>query len=141
LPRLDQATYSCSGTGNVNDECIFSGGTENIRIEDPMIDGYTVNGMTFMGITFTAFTGYSIELLGIAPTEAMFMNCMWRDFKAEGVARILNADNPPMDLEFDMCSIMVRCFKTISITSGTISQNYFFHYLSELLGRNSRCCG
>jgi hypothetical protein len=107
LPRLDQATYSCSGTGNVNDACIFSGGTENIRIEDPMIDGYTVNGMSFIGLTFTGFTGYSVELLGIAPTEAIFMNCMWQDFNADGIARILNENNPPMDLELDMCSIMV----------------------------------
>jgi hypothetical protein len=111
LPRLDQATYSCAGTGNVNEGCILSGGETNIRIDDPGIDGYNVNDMNFMGITFTAFTGYSIELLGTAPAEAIFLNCLWQDFQSTGIVRISNNDNPPMDFQLDMCSIRVSTFQ------------------------------
>jgi hypothetical protein len=107
LPRLNQASYSCAGTGDVNAGCIFSGGESNVRIEDPEIEGYNVNAMNFMGITFTLFTGYSVELLGTAPTEAVFLNCLWQDFQSTGIARISNDGNPPMDLELDMCSIRV----------------------------------
>jgi hypothetical protein len=112
LPQLDQATYSCAGTGNVNEGCIFSGGESNILIEDPGIDGYNINDMNFMGITFTAFTGYSIDLRGIAPAEAIFLNCLWQDFQSTGIARISNNDNPPMDLQLDMCSISVSSSQT-----------------------------
>jgi hypothetical protein len=105
LPRLDQASYSCAGTGEVSEGCIFSGGEVNIQVEDPGIEGYSINAINFLGITFTGFTGYSIELLGSAPTEAIFMNCLWQDFSADGIARILNENNPPMDLELEMCSI------------------------------------
>lgn len=107
LPRLDRATYSCAGTGNVNEGCIFSGGEVNVRIEDPGINGYNVNAMNFLGITFTSFTGYSIELQGAAPTEAVFLNCLWQDFQSTGIAKISNDNNPPMDLQLDMCSIRV----------------------------------
>ena len=105
LPRLDQATYSCGGTGEVTAGCVFSGGEVNIRIQDPGIDGYSINAINFMGITFTEFTGYSVELLGSAPAEAIFMNCLWQDFEADGIASIANENDPPMDLEMDMCSI------------------------------------
>jgi hypothetical protein len=118
LPRLNQATYSCAGTGSVNDGCIFSGGEANIRIEDPGIDGYNVNDMNFFGITFDAFTGYSIELLGIAPAEAIFINCLWQDFQSAGIARISNSGNPPMDLQLDMCSIRVSLSTTTDVVTN-----------------------
>ncbi|KAG7367462.1 hypothetical protein IV203_030133 [Nitzschia inconspicua] len=105
LPRLNQASFSCAAMGNVNDGCIFSGGGTNIRIEDPLIDGYNINAITFLGITFTSFTNYSIELLGTAPTKAIFLNCLWEDFQSVGIARIANDVNPPMDMLLDMCSI------------------------------------
>jgi hypothetical protein len=130
LPRLSQATYSCAGTGNVNEGCIFLGGETNIRIEDPGVDGYTVNDMNFMGITFAGFTGYSIDLLGIAPAEAMFLNCLWQDFQATGIARISNNGNPPMDLQLDMCSIRVSSFQPLQriyIPKAT-SNLPLFHY-------------
>jgi hypothetical protein len=107
LPRLDQASFSCAGTGNSDDGCIFSGGTEVIRIEDSSIEGYIINSINFLGITFTAFTGYSVELLASAPTEAIFMDCLWKDFNATGIARISNTANSPMDLQLDFCSIVV----------------------------------
>ncbi|KAL3924656.1 MAG: hypothetical protein SGILL_000908 [Bacillariaceae sp.] len=111
LPRLDAATFTCAGTGNVNDECIFSGGEVNVRIEDPGIQGYTINAINFLGITFTDFTGYSIELLGSAPTEAIFMNCLWQDFAAAGIATIANDSGQPMDLQLDMCTITVSVYE------------------------------
>lgn len=109
LPRLNQSTLSCGGTGNVNDECELSGGVENIRIRDPDIEGYSVNTMNFIGITFTAFTGWSVELAASSPTMAIFMNCLWQDFNAEGIARILNMEEggSPMNLEMEMCTVKV----------------------------------
>jgi hypothetical protein len=109
LPRLNQAAFSCAGSGNVNEGCVLSGGLENIRIEDPGIAGYTVNGVNFLGVTFTGFTGRSVELAASAPTLAVFLNCLWQDFNAEGILRILNADegNAPMDLEMEMCTVTV----------------------------------
>lgn len=121
LPRLSQASYSCAGAGNVNDACIFSGGGTNIRIEDPAIEGFNINAMNFLGITFTAFTEYSIELLGVAPTEAVFLNCLWQDFQATGIARISNDDNPPMDLEMNMCSIRVSNISVFLASSLRVS--------------------
>jgi hypothetical protein len=113
LPRLNQATFSCGETGNVNEECVLSGGAENIRIQDPDIEGYSVNTMNFIGLTFTAFTGRSVELAASSPTVAIFMNCLWQDFTAESIARILNIEEggAPMDLEMEMCTIRVSQFE------------------------------
>ncbi len=109
LPQLNQATLSCGGTGNVNDGCVFGGGIENIRVQDPNIEGYSVNALNFIGITFTAFTGRSIELAASAPTVAIFLNCLWQDFNSEGIVRILNTvdGGAPMDMEMEMCTVMV----------------------------------
>lgn len=146
LPRLNQATYTCGENGNVSDECIFSGGTENIRIEDPSIEGYTVNTMTFVGMTLTAFTGRSVELLASAPTEAVFMNCLWQDFGAEGIARISNTQSSPMGLRVEMCSIQVSCERSLQESTtklqcidslGTWNASLtlrFFLFLEELFG-------
>jgi hypothetical protein len=78
MPTLNRATFSCGETGDVNQNCIFSGGEQNIRVRDPGVEGYIFNTMNFIGLTFQAFTDQSINLRGIAPTEAVFMDCVWQ---------------------------------------------------------------
>lgn len=64
-------------TGDVNGNCIFSGGSQNIRVRDVGIDGYIFETMSFVGFTFQAFTSQALNLRGIG-TEAVFRNCVWQ---------------------------------------------------------------
>jgi hypothetical protein len=77
-PALDGATFSCGDSGSVTQQCVFSGGSENIRILDPPIDNYQVSTMNFVGITFEGFTSQSINLGATAPTAAVFMDIIWQ---------------------------------------------------------------
>jgi hypothetical protein len=107
-PTLNRATFSCGESGDVNQNCIFSGG-ENIRVRDPGVEGYIFNTMNFIGLSFQQFTSQSISLRGIAPTEAVFMNCVWQLFDADNIVRIRNTQgNSPMSLRIEMSTIKVR---------------------------------
>ena len=76
-PKLNNCVFSCGATGDVTENCVFSGGNQNIRVRDPATDGYVFETMTFQGITFTQFNSRSINLSGQAPTEAIFQSCVW----------------------------------------------------------------
>lgn len=77
MPKLNLATFTCGETGDVNGNCIFSGGSQNIRVRDVGIDGYIFETMSFVGFTFQAFTSQALNLRGIG-TEAVFRNCVWQ---------------------------------------------------------------
>lgn len=81
IPILDGVTFSCGDSGSITQGCVFSGGDENIRIEDSEVKGYQLEAMNFKGITFEGFTGDSIISRATARTEApglVFSDCIWQ---------------------------------------------------------------
>ena len=77
-PKLNRATYSCGQSGDISEGCILSGGLQNVRIRPPEVQGYVPNDINFKGITFENFSRESVNLRGIAPTEAVFTDCLWQ---------------------------------------------------------------
>jgi hypothetical protein len=77
LPILNGATFICGTTGAVSQECIFSGGNEQVRIRDP--DGLDIfNAINIIGVTFTNFVEVSVSAGATAPAQASFLNCIWQ---------------------------------------------------------------
>jgi hypothetical protein len=108
MPKLNKATFSCGESGDVNQNCIFSGGEENVRVRNPGIEGFVFDTMSFVGITFQEFTDQSISLRGAAPTETVFIDCVWRLFDAGSIVRIRNTQGlTPMSFKIEKGSIKV----------------------------------
>jgi hypothetical protein len=109
LPTLNKATFSCGESGDVNQNCIFSGGKQNIRVRDPDTEGFIFDTMSFVGITFQEFEEQSISLRGRAPTETVFIDCVWQDFDAGSIVRTRNTQGfSPMSFKIEKGSIKVR---------------------------------
>ena len=79
-PVLDNAFFPCGSDGSRNNNCIILGGSEQVRIQDSTLAGYTLKMLTFMGLTFADFTGNdattgaSISALANSQTTATFMD-------------------------------------------------------------------
>jgi hypothetical protein len=78
LPILNRVTFQCGLSGDNEERCVFTGGDEQVRIEDTAVSGYPFNFVFFMGVTFEGFQQRSIAAVGSAPTQVTFMNCLWQ---------------------------------------------------------------
>jgi hypothetical protein len=78
LPILNRVTFQCGSSGNNDERCVFTGGDEQVRIENTVVTGYPFNSIFFMGVTFEGFQQRSIAAMGSAPTQVTFMNCLWQ---------------------------------------------------------------
>jgi hypothetical protein len=131
LPILNRVTFQCGSSGENDQGCIFTGGDEQVRIENTDAPGYPFNSVFFMGVTFEGFQQRSIAAMGSAPTQVTFIDCLWQvssdvphvfgnhgfivpdssllylqDFNSQQVFRI-QGDNP-MDIIVRQSTIRVR---------------------------------
>lgn len=78
LPILNRVTFQCGSSGDNNERCVFTGGDEQVRIENTAVSGYPFNSVFFLGVTFEGFQQRSIAAMASAPTQVTFMNCLWQ---------------------------------------------------------------
>jgi hypothetical protein len=78
LPILNRVTFQCGSLGDKEQRCVFTGGDEQVRIENTAVPGYPFNSVFFIGVTFEGFQQRSIAAMGSAPTQVTFMNCLWQ---------------------------------------------------------------
>lgn len=60
MPVLNNVVFQCGTTGNVDDECIFSGGDTQVEIEDSNVADFPLEMVTFRGLTFSEFDDAAI---------------------------------------------------------------------------------
>ena len=77
-PLLDGVTFSCGDFGSVNENCVISGGSQNVDIQPPSIDNYDLEMVSFQGITFEQFTDRSINHEAGSDTNVEFVNSIWQ---------------------------------------------------------------
>ena len=77
-PVLNQATFYCGRNGSVNDNCVLSGGEQNLRVRDSEVEGYQIELVTFKGLTFEDFDRHSVNLRGVAGQTAVLEDCVWQ---------------------------------------------------------------
>jgi hypothetical protein len=78
MPVINGAEFRCGTDGDVANSCVFSGGGENVDIQESTVDGYTISTVYFEGLTFEQFTGRSIDLEATDETTATFVNSLWQ---------------------------------------------------------------
>jgi hypothetical protein len=78
LPILNRVTFQCGSSGDIDLRCVFTGGDEQVRIENTAVSGYPFNSVFFTGVTFEGFQQRSIAAVGSAPTQVTFINCLWQ---------------------------------------------------------------
>jgi hypothetical protein len=78
FPVLDGTIFMCGDSGSVTQNCVLTGGSTNVRVEDPGLEGYQFNKLIFIGVTFQDFNSRSVDLRAAAPAEAQFMDCIWQ---------------------------------------------------------------
>lgn len=88
---LDGLMVICGPNLASSDNCVFSGGTQQFRFVASGIEGYSIRTASFVGVTFTKFTAASISAGGNAGTNAMFLDCIWRDFNTNFVINMGSA--------------------------------------------------
>jgi hypothetical protein len=82
-PVLSNAFFVCGDDGQRQNNCVITGGTEQVRISESTVIGYPLQQLTFMGITFTSFqsnngmTGTSITAAASSAATALFTDCSW----------------------------------------------------------------
>lgn len=80
LPVLDNVRFICGENGAVTDQCILSGGSQQIVIQNPenVDNSFVFNLVSFVGVTFENFSQRSLSLEADAPLQASFLNCVWQ---------------------------------------------------------------
>jgi len=61
----------CGASGSSNNNCVFQGGEENLRVRNP------TERLHMNGFSFTQFTRASINFRANAPSIALFEDCVW----------------------------------------------------------------
>jgi hypothetical protein len=60
LPVLSNSIFWCGDDGQVQSECIFSGGVQQVFLRDSTNASYTIDQVSLFGITFEGFTQQAI---------------------------------------------------------------------------------
>lgn len=61
VPMLSGASILCGTDGKRENLCTFTGGTEQVLIDEPTDPDYELETVTIQGVTFTQFTGSAIS--------------------------------------------------------------------------------
>ena len=83
LPRLSGSVFQCGVSGSSTDNCVFRGGSEQIRVEDSTIATYPLVSVLFRGLTFEGFAGNqeeggaSVNVLASETTTIRFVDVAW----------------------------------------------------------------
>lgn len=74
--RLSNVTYACGNRGDVTDNCLFVGGTNQV-----VVPRRVTGSFTFVGISFSRYTGVAIAESSQEETTFKFQNVRWFDFE------------------------------------------------------------
>lgn len=77
-PVLNGAVFWCGEFGNLSDNCTFTRGSSQVRIQDSQISDYKLESLEFRGLTFQQFTYASIAAEASQNTTAKFIDCHWK---------------------------------------------------------------
>jgi len=84
-PVLNNVMFVCGESGDRSGRCVILGGSQQVLIQDSLVDGYPLQELSFLGITFSAFetnggdmTGSSIAAFASSTTTATFIDCVWQ---------------------------------------------------------------
>lgn len=61
LPLLSGSIFFCGNKGDEADECVITGGDNQVVINDPTLPNYAVKEVSFIGVTFSGFKGSAIS--------------------------------------------------------------------------------
>lgn len=89
---LSGSMFTCGPNTASTDNCVISGGVNQVLIEDSTIDGYSLDRTSFVGITFEGFTGASVNGFASFGTTATFMDTKWRNFAGNYVINLGTED-------------------------------------------------
>lgn len=71
VPLLDGSVFQC-GEGGPNQNCRFSGGTNQVSIGPSQIPNYVIEDIRFQGVTFTGFTMSAVSGTATEDTTVTF---------------------------------------------------------------------